>query len=181
VSDRLRLERGSVLLRPLRTQDTEKVLGSLMPWVTDGAPARDVRENLRSRIASSGTMTERELLLGIDVGGRLVGDVQARRDGGPKGVFELGITVFDQADRGKGIGRDAISALTAHLFAMEGAHRVQLTTDVANGAMRAVVDRLGFGFEGVLRGFWPEPDGCHDYAMYAMTKDDYESVSRAWT
>jgi RimJ/RimL family protein N-acetyltransferase len=180
VKDRLHLERGSVVLRPLRTQDTDKVLGSLMPWVTDGAPERDVRENLRGRIAASGTMTERELLLGIEVEGRLVGDVQARRDGGPKGVFELGITVFDEADRGKGVGRDAISALTSHLFEAEGAHRVQLTTDVANAAMRAVVERLGFGYEGVLRGFWPEADGCHDYAMYAMTKDDYESVRLTW-
>jgi RimJ/RimL family protein N-acetyltransferase len=181
VSGRIRLEHGGVVLRPLRAQDTEQVLGSLMPWVTDGAAETEIRENLRARIASSGTMTERELLLGIEVEGRLVGDVQARRDGGPKGVFELGITVFDEADRGKGVGRDAIAALTSYLFASEGAHRVQLTTDVANTAMRAVVERLGFGFEGVLRGFWPEPDSDHDYAMYAITKRDHQDVSHTWT
>jgi RimJ/RimL family protein N-acetyltransferase len=181
VSGRIRLERGAVVLRPLRTQDTDQVLGSLMPWVTDGAAEREIRENLRGRVAASGTMTERELLLGIETEGRLVGDVQARHDGGPKGVFELGITIFDEADRGKGVGRQAVAAITSHLFAAEGAHRVQLTTDVANVAMRAVVERLGFGFEGVLRGFWPEPDGYHDYAMYAITKHDHESVSQTWT
>jgi RimJ/RimL family protein N-acetyltransferase len=181
MTDRVRLARGPVTLRPLDTKDLDQVLDSLMPWVTDGAPEREVRENLRGRIASSGTMTERELLLGIEVDGRLVGDVQARRDGGPKGVFELGITIFRATDRGKGVGRRAIALLTEHLFETAGAHRVQLTTDVANEAMRAVVERLGFGFEGTLRGFWPEADGPHDYAMYAITKGDFEGTRATWT
>jgi len=181
VTDRVRLARGAIVLRPLGTGDLDPVLDSLMPWVTDGAPEREVRENLRGRIASSGTMTERELLLAIEVDGRLVGDVQARRDGGPKGVFELGITIFRATDRGKGVGRGAIALLTEHLFEAQAAHRVQLTTDVANAAMRAVVEHLGFTCEGILRGFWPESDGPHDYAMYAITKDDFEGARDSWT
>ena len=169
-----------MVLRPLGLADLQPVLDSLMPWVTDGAPEREVRENLRGRIASSGTMTERELLLGIDVEGHLVGDVQARRDGGPKGVYELGITIFRATDRGKGVGRQAVALLTEYLFERERAHRVQLTTDVANAAMRAVVERLGFAFEGILRDFWPEPDGPHDYAMYAITKGDFEGARLTW-
>jgi RimJ/RimL family protein N-acetyltransferase len=180
MTERVQLERGRVTLRPLRPEDADRVVGSLMPWVTDGSAEREIRENLRGRIDSSGTMTERELLLGIEVDGSLVGDVQARREGGPKGVFEIGITIFQAADRGKGVGRDAVAALVGHLFDAEGAHRVQLTTDVENGAMRAVVERLGFGFEGVLRGFWPQPDGFQDYAMYAITKQDYEDVMHRW-
>jgi RimJ/RimL family protein N-acetyltransferase len=181
MTGRVRLDRGAVVLRPLRPEDADLVVGSLMPWVTDGAPEREIRENLRGRIASSGSMTERELLLGIEVDGHLVGDVQARREGGPKGVFEIGITIFRATDRGKGVGRDAVAALVGHLFGSEGAHRVQLTTDVDNRAMRAVVERLGFGFEGVLRGFWPDPDGFKDYAMYAITKGDYEGLVDRWT
>jgi RimJ/RimL family protein N-acetyltransferase len=159
--------------------DIEPVLGSVMPWVTDRADSRDVRENLRGRIRTSGTMTVRELLLGIEAGGRLVGDVQARRDVGPKGVFELGVSVFD-GSRGRGYGREAIELLTAYVFERQGAHRVQLATDVANAPMRAILERLRFGFEGVLRGFWPGSDGYHDYAMYAMTKDDFEETKREW-
>ena len=46
----------------------------------------------------------------------------------------------------------------------------------------AVLERLGFGFEGVMRGFMPMDDGPHDYALYAITRDDYEEVKRArWT
>ena len=48
---------------------------------------------------------------------------------------------------------------------------MQLTTDVDNAAMRRVAERLGFGFEGVLRGFMPIGEGPRDYAMYGMTRD----------
>jgi len=181
VTGRVRLKGSVVTLRPLLPKDLDAVLGSAMLWVTDGAGRSAVRENLRDRVGSSGKMTERELLLGIEVEGRLVGDVQARRDSGPKGVFELGISVFDEGDRGRGYGKEAVALLTSHMFESEGAHRVQLTTDVANASMRAVVERLGFALEGVLRDFWPHPDGYRDYAMYALTRDDYEEVRRTWT
>ena len=57
---------------------------------------------------------------------------------------------------------------------------MQLTTDVENTAMRRVAERLGFTFEGVLRSFMPSADGPHDYAMYAITKDDDER-NGTWT
>jgi RimJ/RimL family protein N-acetyltransferase len=125
-------------------------------------------------------MTERGIDFAIDVDGRLVGDVQARCQMLPKGVFELGIALFDEADRGRGYGRGAVALITRRLFEEEGAHRVQLSTDVHNTAMRGVVERLGFAFEGILRGFWPEPDGPHDYAMYGITKDDYRDRGPRW-
>jgi RimJ/RimL family protein N-acetyltransferase len=48
--------------------------------------------------------------------------------------------------------------------------------------MRCVLERLGFGFEGVLRGFMPTANrGSRDYTMYAMTRDDWENVKDGWT
>ena len=39
----------------------------------------------------------------------------------------------------------------------------------------------GIRLEGVLRGFWPSPDGpARDHAMYAITKDDHDGGDR-WT
>ncbi len=168
-------------LRPLGPADLEAVVESVMRWVTHAHSRRDVRDGIRGRVETSGTMTDKELLLGVQAEGRLVGDVQARCDSLPRGVFEIGVAIFDEVDRGRGYGREAVTLLTAHLFEAEGAHRVQLSTDVANEPMRGVVQRLGFGFEGVLRGFWPESDGPHDYAMYGITKDDYEGVRARWT
>jgi RimJ/RimL family protein N-acetyltransferase len=58
---------------------------------------------------------------------------------------------------------------------------VQLSTDVDNAAMRRVAELLGFGFEGVLRGFMPSAEGPRDYAMYGMTETDFQDVSATWT
>jgi RimJ/RimL family protein N-acetyltransferase len=176
----MELRGEGVVLRPFRADEIEPVLESARRWLTERKDDAALRAGTRQRIEGSGAMTDRGIDFAIEVDGRLVGDVQARRDMLPKGTFELGIALFDESDRGHGYGRTAVALLTRHLFDDEGAHRVQLSTDVTNAAMRGVVERLGFGFEGVLRGFWPEPDGPHDYAMYGITKDDYDEVREPW-
>lgn len=134
------------------------------------------REELRERIERSGEFDGAELLLGIHVDGKLAGEVQARqpRMGLPPGVFEIGIDVFDPAQRGKGIGTQALGLLLTRLFEREGAHRVQATTDLDNAGMRALSERCGLGLEGVMRSFMPSTDGPRDYAMYAITRDEWE-------
>jgi RimJ/RimL family protein N-acetyltransferase len=139
-------------------------------------------ELLRSRVRTSGVMTERELLLAIEADDRLVGSVQGYRDGLPDGVFGLGLEVFDEADRGKGYGTAAVQALARRLFDDEGARRLEAGTAVDNGSMRAVLRHLGFREEGVLRKWFPSDDGDGvDCVMYGMTKDDYEDVKTTWT
>jgi RimJ/RimL family protein N-acetyltransferase len=137
------------------------------------------REELRERIERSGEFDGVELLLGIHVDGQLAGEVQARqpRMSLPPGVFEIGIDVFDPALREKGIGTQALRQLLTRLFEREGAHRVQATTDTDNAGMRALSERCGLGFEGVLRSFMPSTDGPKDYAIYAITRDEWEGGS----
>ena len=141
-----------------------------------GTGRRELAERVRERIRRSGSFVDGVVILAIETDGRLVGEVQARQpvNGLPPGVFELGIELFDDDDRGRGLGADAVAALCRYLFGEMGAHRVQLTTDVGNAAMRRVAERLGFTFEGVLRSFMPTSDGPRDYAMYAITRDDHE-------
>ena len=147
-----------------------------------GTGPRELKERVRERIRRSGGFTEGVVILAIEAEGRLVGEVQARQpvNGLPPGVFELGIELFEDADRRRGLGADAIVSITRHLFADEGAHRVQLTTDVDNAAMRRVAERLGFRCEGVLRSFMPGPDGPRDYVMYAITRLDHEERNPTW-
>jgi RimJ/RimL family protein N-acetyltransferase len=119
-------------------------------------------------------------MFAVEAEGRLVGDVQGRclRFAMPPGVWELGIELWDAADRGRGIGRQTIALLSSHLFEREHAIRVQATTDVDNAAMRRVLEHLGFAFEGVLRGFMPAGSGPpRDYAMYGLTKADVDGRS----
>ena len=123
-----------------------------------------------------------EILFGIEADGRLVGEIQARHpeNAMPPGVFELGIGLFHASDRGHGVGTKAVMQMTKLLFDEQGAHRVQGGTDLQNVAMRRVLERLGFGFEGVMRAFMPMDDGPHDYALYAMTRADYQEAKTRW-
>jgi RimJ/RimL family protein N-acetyltransferase len=168
--------RGSrVTLRPFRPEEIEPAMAH--------APAQTAehRAAWRRRLALSGTRTDWEILFAIEVDGRPVGDAQARcsEQAMPPGVWEIGLDLWEEADRGKGIGGEVVALLTRHLFAREGAHRVQATTDVENVPMRRALERCGFRLEGVLRGFMPVADGPpRDHAMYAITRGDVEGEAR---
>jgi RimJ/RimL family protein N-acetyltransferase len=158
-----------VILRPFRQDEFDAALAR---EPSEDSARREVR---RRRLALSGTRTAWELMFAVEANGGLVGDIQARSSDQamPPGVWEVGIDLWDPSDRGRGIGSEAVTLLVSHLFAREGAHRVQATTDVDNAAMRRSLAKCGFRLEGVLRGFMPVADGPpRDYAMYAMTTDD---------
>lgn len=173
----------NVSLRPLLPGDLEALWGARMrsdePWAD---PSEAARRKLRDRIANSGRVSHGELLLGIVSDGRLAGEIQARQPemGLPPGVFEIGIEIFDPEERGNGIGRRALGLFLIHLFEEEHAHRVQLTTDVDNAAMRRVAEHLGFGLEGTLRGFMPTKAEPRDYVMYGITNGDFDEKRAGW-
>jgi [ribosomal protein S5]-alanine N-acetyltransferase len=183
-----RLAGDRVILRSYRPDELERLV-----TVANAAPTGDgihwgprEPDDLRKKIEASGAWYgDRVIEFAVEAEGRLVGEVQARtmKHAMPPGVFELGIEIFDRPDRGSGLGAAAIREITRFLFREEDAIRVQLSTDVDNAAMRRVADRLGFGFEGVQRGFMPTADGPRDYAMYGMTSDDFTGNERraTWT
>ena len=178
------LQGNRVSLRPFREDEIEHALGKIGFSAPDGAAGGDKeRTQRRERLARSGNRNQWELLFAIEGAGRLVGEIQARHaeDSMPPGVHELGIEIWDRSDRRRGYGSAAIAALTGHLFEREDAIRVQASTDLDNAPMRQTLERLGFGFEGVLRGFMPGPEGPRDYAMYGMTNDDWKAVRTRWT
>jgi RimJ/RimL family protein N-acetyltransferase len=159
-----------VALRPIRPDELE------LFWRSRGGKL--TRERCAERIARSGRLADGLLDLGIDVDGRLVGDVGARRprEFYPPGIFELGIDLFRSDDRGRGYGREAIRLLTGHLFDACRAERVQGSTAVDNAAMRRVFELLGFTFEGIMRGFMPTREGREDYALYAVLRDEWRAA-----
>lgn len=174
-----------IRLRPLREDEFPTLWASSERWLKASGSdisVEDAQARVRDRITDSGSMTVEGIDLAIEFDGRLVGDIQARTNpkAMPPGVLELGIELFDPQDRGKGLGREAVELLTAYAFDQLEAHRVQLGTDLENVGMRRVAERLGFRFEGTMRGFMPTPDGPRDYALYAITKPDLEDVRGLW-
>jgi RimJ/RimL family protein N-acetyltransferase len=170
-----------VLLRgfaPHEIDEAIRRIGGGLPLADDGQVLRR-----RERLERSGARNGWEVLFAIEAEGRLVGDAQGRSSdlALPPGVWEIGIELWDEADRGRGLGREAVGLLSSHLFEHEGATRVQATTDVDNDAMRRTLHGLGFSFEGVLRGFMPVPGGTpRDYAIYGITKVDWTTEKDGW-
>ena len=173
------LQGDRVVLRPLRRGEFDVVLRGRTATSDAAAITFDVEE-VRRRIEASGDMTDWGLLLGIESGGRLVGEVQGYRTPMPA-VFGIGIVLYEQADRGRGSGGDAVRAMTRHLFDEEGARRVEGGTTPDNAAMRHIFTALGFVEEGTLRRFLPGSDGEGvDCVMYGMTRQDYREASAEW-
>jgi RimJ/RimL family protein N-acetyltransferase len=169
------LEGDRVSLRPLRPEELDavweaRVNDDTAPWMS----TPQAYERLKQRVANSGRFVDGWLDLGIEADDRLVGEIDARQPprSMPQGVYELGISLFETADRGRGLGTDAIRLLTRHLFENEDADRVQASTWVENRAMRRVFEKLGFTEEGILRSYMPSERGRDDYVMYAITKAD---------
>lgn len=173
-----RLEHGALRLRPLRPEDVELLVAARDVGSSPStAGEQQVRRRIVRRIEASGRFHEGRLDFGIEVRGRLVGSIEARqpRGGLPPGAYEIGISFFEAADRGRGLGTIALRLFTEHLFSDPQTHRVQASTWVENVPMRRVLEKLGYALEGVMRSFMPTATGeRHDYALYAVTRDDWE-------
>jgi hypothetical protein len=91
-------------LRPFAPQEFDALWAAVADADATVAVGSMDPELLRSRVATSGQMTERELLLAIEAEDRLVGSIQGYRADLPDGVFGVGIELFDRGDRGKGYG-----------------------------------------------------------------------------
>jgi RimJ/RimL family protein N-acetyltransferase len=171
-----------VHLRPLRSEEFDMLRSARERADATVSPGSFGDDELRERIEHSGTLTGWGLALGIEADGDLVGQIQAYRAQLPRGVFGIGIELFDQDHRGRGYGTEAVAMLVRHLFDREEARRVEGGTTPDNAAMRRVFERLGFVEEGVQRQFLPAADGGGaDCVMYGMTRNDYEGVKDHWT
>jgi RimJ/RimL family protein N-acetyltransferase len=180
VGSPIELRGARVRLRPFRADELDEVLrgrGGFDDVSEKGS--KDLRRRMRERLNRSGSFRGGRLDLAIECDGRLVGEIDARTPSfTPRGVFELGIGLYRDADRGRGLGAEAITLLTDYLFEREGAIRVQGGTRIDNAPMRRVFERLGFTQEGVLRDFLPSGEGRADCVLYAVTRRDRDRGDR---
>ncbi|PCD01593.1 GNAT family N-acetyltransferase [Sphingomonas spermidinifaciens] len=91
-------------------------------------------------------------------------------------VSELGY-MLARAHWGRGFAGEAVSAVIDRVFA-EGQRRVFADTDPDNAASRALLERLGFRLEGLLRAEWETHIGVRDTALYGLLPADW-SAARA--
>jgi RimJ/RimL family protein N-acetyltransferase len=168
-TDRLRL-------RPLRVEDADALHttladAELMTWWSS-APHSSVEETrayFASRIDRDPAWRCWAITLADD--DAAIGWVAAgeKRQGG---VTEIGY-LLARAHWGRGIAREAVSAVIDRLFA-EGQRRVFADTDPDNAPSLALLERLGFRREGLLRGEWETHIGVRDSVILGLMKDEWD-------
>ncbi|WP_347757096.1 GNAT family protein [Agrococcus sp. ProA11] len=114
------------------TYTRDQTEAELMAWTAGGAPVF-----LRDGDA---------VQLGIELDGRLVGDLMVRITSLASRQAELGWMIAPEA-QGQGLAREAAAAALDLAFAI-GAHRVTAQLDEENVASRRVAERIGMTLEG---------------------------------
>jgi RimJ/RimL family protein N-acetyltransferase len=163
-------------LRSLCVEDADSLFPTLsdtelMTWWSS-APHRSVEETrayFAPRVDRDGWRAWAITLAGDDIA---IGWVAAgeKRQGG---VTEIGY-ILAREHWGKGIAREAVSVVIDRLFA-EGQRRVFADTDPDNAASIALLERLGFRREGLLRGEWETHIGVRDSVILGLLRDEWSA------
>ncbi|MBL9104060.1 MAG: GNAT family N-acetyltransferase [Myxococcales bacterium] len=129
-----------------------------LPWAR-ARPTVDESEDYVRRCAAAWLLRSELPLLGFErASGTLVVSTGLHRVEWDIPSFEIGYWART-AYAGRGLVSEAVNAVTRYAFAALAARRVEIRCDVANARSIAVIERLGFEREGVLRRESLAPDG----------------------
>ncbi len=81
--------------------------------------------------------------------------------------------------RGRGLGTEAQAQLVEYLFAHTHACRIQAATDERNYAERRSLEKVGFTYEGALRGAQWRSGRWHDQVLYSILRSDARNPIKA--
>jgi len=144
-----------VVLRPLRTDDVERVAAiQTEPGVARwwGPPdLDDFRRKAEGRDEAVGFAVEHD--------GELVGFIQFEEVNEPE-YRQAAIDLFlSEHAQGRGLGTDAVRTVARHLVHERGHHRLTIDPAVENAAAIRAYEKVGFRPVGVMREYWRLPDG----------------------
>lgn len=166
------LETARLVLRPRRLDDAEALHVAfsdpeLMQYWS-GPPHASVEET-RADLARD-TPEWRRWAITLKGDDAAIGVVAAgeKRQGN---VTEIGY-ILARDHWGSGIAREAVSAVIDRIFA-EGQRRVFADTDPDNKPSRAMLERLGFKLEALLRAEWETHLGVRDTTIYGLLRDEW--------
>jgi RimJ/RimL family protein N-acetyltransferase len=94
-----------------------------------------------------------------------------------EGAFEIGYWIRASSAR-RGLATEVAAALTHVAFALCGVDRVEIRTDPANDASRAIPRKLGFVEEATLRRRLRHPDP-RDVVVYSLFADAFPETPAA--
>ncbi|WP_244323564.1 GNAT family N-acetyltransferase [Salinivibrio costicola] len=95
--------------------------------------------------------------------------------------LEVGITIFDPADWGKGIGRRALTLWVDELFRCQTLNRIGLTTWSGNPGMMRCAKALGMKEEGRLRSVRFFQGEYYDALRFGVLREEWYGLHHAST
>jgi ribosomal-protein-serine acetyltransferase len=90
-----------------------------------------------------------------------------------EGDHEIGYWLTSPFE-GRGLITSACRHVVSHAFAEHAAHRVTIAAAVSNTRSRAVPERLGFVFDGVMREATRTHEGFSDLAVYGILDREWQ-------
>jgi RimJ/RimL family protein N-acetyltransferase len=141
-------------------QAVEESFAHLEPWMVWVHGERGIEraeEVCRKSIADFASRTNFDLSIYDPGGVTFLGSTGLHRPNWSVPAFEIGFWIH-AAHVGRGYATEAANALTQYCFGALGARRVLMTCDSRNDKSFAVMKRLGFAQEGLLRN---EARGVH--------------------
>jgi RimJ/RimL family protein N-acetyltransferase len=102
---------------------------------------------------------------------RLLGSVGIVHIDREEGRCELGYWMAPEA-RGRGLATGAVRILSRWVFDNLPVSRIEIHAEPGNAASRAVAERAGFTFEGVLRSYFVNKGVRRDAASYSLLRGE---------
>jgi [ribosomal protein S5]-alanine N-acetyltransferase len=171
-----------VSLRPLRDDDIEPLHASSLdlenrgPWYP---LPRTPLGKFKAAFAESGFWSRDEGIFAIvDRSDRFLGIVGWEQLNGDIPDVEVSYRLLDQADRGKGIGTEALGLLSGWLFDSGRMNRLRANVHIDNKASRRVAEKCGFTQEGTARAAWYNRGRWHDVAVFTLTREEFEELRK---
>jgi ribosomal-protein-serine acetyltransferase len=142
------------------------------PWAEQPATLEGTRAYIRAALDDFARGRQISTIIAVDGGREFVGRCGMRIN--PQlGSGDIGYWI-DGEYEGRGITSRSARALISSAFDELGLSKVDLRTSVGNERSRAVADRLGFSFEGILPRGLQFMTRADDVALYGVT-------ARQWT
>ena len=180
--DRFASER--LAMRPFVAADAEPLHAGyrdadLMRWWST-PPHADVAETRAFFVGDEGSGRDEPGADGwqgwtVTLDGEPIGTLSAGRR--RAGVYEITYLLV-RGHWGRGYGREMVARLVDLLVAEEGARRLQADVDPDNGASLALLERLGFRREGLLRAAWATHVGVRDSVILGLLAEEWHGPAR---
>ena len=169
---------GSIRLRLRADSDNEAMIAALQDpeiprWtrVPDGyderAAAEWASESRRQRDAGEGL----HLVIAEAENDEFLGSVGVHNINRAEGRCDIGYYLAREA-RGRGVMTSAVQMLSRWVFENLPVERIEITVEPANAASRAVAERAGYTFEGILRSHTVIKGRRRDMAMHSLLRGE---------